>query len=630
MTLSISTSAIPGLLLRKLDAIAAAGFTSVALCERDFTCFDGTARDVARMVADAGLTIDVLRPFEGLEGLQGKDRTRAFDRLERIFDRMAELGTDLLLVQSTMDPTASGQAEEIGSDLSDLAARAGQRDLRVAYLALPWASHVHRETEALKLVQTVDHPSLGIAINSFYSLADGSRPARLSHIPGEVIFHVQLSDAPRLDMDIRHLSQHFQLLPGQGDLNLSGFVKVLARSGYQGPWTLDGANDQAQRIGEVAVASDSYRALVNLLDSVEGSEPAMTFGTPPLPKRIEAEGFEFIEFATDEAGAEDLRQMLRALCFRNERRHRSKSVELWRQGAVNIVINTETEGFAHSAFIAHGPTVCDMGLRVKDAQATAQRAAALGSTLFSQPVGAGQLDIPAIRGIGGNVVHFIDEKSDLHRVWDIEFLPAPRTEATQPAGLRRIDHLAQTMRQEEMQSWLLFYLSTFEMEKSPVVDVADPAGNVFSQAIQSPEGGVRLNLNGTDAGRTVAGAFIADKFGAGVQHIAFLSDDIFETSERLKTAGFARLAIPANYYASLQSVYGLEDDLIDHLKADSILYSRSGDGEYFQIYSQAIFGGFFFEIVERRGGYAGYGARNAPIRVAAQSRLLRAAGMPLQ
>lgn len=630
MPLSIATSAVPGDLPQKLEAIAAAGFAGVDLADPDFTGFNGTASDLAEVVAGHGLILTALSPFDGLDGLQGPDRARAFDRLERVFDRMEMLGTGLLVLRASSHPEADPKRDRVQEDLSELATRAKARKLRVAYQALPWARTLTRETDATEVIAEIGNPALGLGLNSLYSLADGSRPARLGGIEGDQIFHVQLSDAPRLDMGLRYLAHHYQMLPGQGDLNLAGFVRVLARAGYAGPWSMDTANDLTTRNGPIAVASDAYRALVNLLDEVEGPEPGMEFDIPALPKRVRATGFEFIEFAADDRNADDLRATLRSMRFRRERKHRTKSVELWRQGAVNIVINTEQSGFAHSAFLAHGPTVCDMGLRVEDAAMTAKRATGLGGALFSQPVGAGELDIPAVRGVGGNVVHFIDEKSDLHRVWDIEFLPATRTEATQPAGLRRIDHLAQTMRHEDMQSWLLFYLSTFEMQKSAVVDVHDPAGHVHSQAIQTPEGEIRLNLNGTEPGKTVAGAFIADKFGAGVQHIALLSDDIFETSDLLATSGFQRLAIPANYYAHIQSKYDLDEDLVARMQAGNILYARNDGGEYFQIYSLPILGGFFFEIVERRNGYAGYGARNAPVRIAAQSRLLRPAGMPLR
>ncbi len=617
-SLIIATTSVPGDLRRKLEAISAAGFDGFELYEPDFTGFDGTAKDVRRMAGDLGLEISLLQPFHDLEGLAGDLRGRAFDRLEGKFDLMGELGTDLLLVGSSCHPSATGEREVIEADLHDLAERAGRRGLRIAYLALPWATQVCDDRKALELVRTVGRPNFGLALNSYFSLADGSKPARLRDVPGERVFHLQLSDAPVLNFDIRHLKRHFGLLPGQGGLNLAGFVRIMAKNGYQGSWSVARTSDTASHSD--SVAADGYRALVNLLDDVARNEPGFKFGSRKLPERVHTSGFEFIEFTADEESGAVLTGMLSALCFRMERRHVSKSVELWRQGAINIVVNTEKEGFAHKAFVEHGPSVCDMGLLVKDAEKTVARASALGAPVFSQPVGTGELDIPAIRGVGGNVVHFIDEKSDLHRVWDIEFDPVPTTAAVPPAGLRRIDHVAQTMKHDEMQSWLLYYISTFEMEKSAIVDVADPAGVVHSQAIQSPEGEVRLNLNGAESRRTFAGAFLADRFGAGVQHIAFLTEDIFETSGRLSKAGFKRLEISANYYTDLKAVFGLDDDLIERLRAENILYSRRDGCEYFQIYSVPIFDGFFFEIVERRGGYEGYGARNAPVRLAAQLR----------
>ena len=179
------------------------------------------------------------------------------------------------------------------------------------------------------------------------------------------------------------------------------------------------------------------------------------------------------------------------------------------------------------------------------------------------------------------------------------------------------------MRYQEMQSWLTYYTSTFQLEKAKVVDVADPSGVVLSQALSSPEGEVRLNLNGAGERRTFAGAFLAEGFGAGVQHIAFLTDDIFETSQQLEESQFDRLKMPDNYYEDLAATFGLDAETIEALRLGHILYDRSGGSEYFQIYSAPIYQGFFFEIVQRRDGYQGYGARNAPVRLAAQSRNIR-------
>ena len=190
------------------------------------------------------------------------------------------------------------------------------------------------------------------------------------------------------------------------------------------------------------------------------------------------------------------------------------------------------------------------------------------------------MDIPAIRGVGGNVIHFIDEKSNLHHVWDIEFDEVDKAKAVQPAGLRRIDHIAQTMKYDEMQSWLLYFVSTFDMKKSSVVDVADPSGIVLSQVIESPEGEVRLNLNGADSDQTFAGSFLAERVSAGVQHMAFLTDDIFETSSLLEASGFPRLEISSNYYADLQVLFNLEPELVSKLKEGNILYVTATSSLY--------------------------------------------------
>lgn len=619
MRLSVATTSVPGDLFEKLETIAETGFTGIELYEPDLTGSDVSPAEIGERAARLGLAVEVFQPFHDFEGLTGEARSGALTRLDAKLRLMQALGARTLLVGTSTHPEASHGEEAIRADFAELADRAGNTGVRAAVIALPWARHIRTEVAALDLVEAIDNPNLGLALNSFFSLADGSRPARLRDIPGHRLFHVQLSDAPVLDLDISRLKSHFGLLPGQGGLNLAGFVRVVARSGYDGPWSLARISDTAQG-SRATYAGDGFRALVSLLDGVSRTEPALDSPIRNLPPRVGPKGIEFIEFAVDASSRAVLTEMLEGLCFRKERQHVSKSVELWRQGAINLVINFEETGFAADARAEHGPTICDMGIRVSDADQTVKRATKLGAPAFSQPVGTGELDIPAIRGVGGSVVHFIDEMSDLHRVWDIEFDAVPKTEATPPAGLRRIDHIAQTMRYQEMQSWLTYYTSTFEMEKASVVDIADPSGVIFSQALASPEGEVRLNLNGAGERRTFAGAFLADQFGAGVQHVAFLTDDIFETSGHLAREGFRRLRMPDNYYEDLAVTFSLGANLINRLRAGHILYDRVGDAEYFQIFSAPIFRGFFFEVVQRKRGYQGYGARNAPIRLAAQMR----------
>jgi 4-hydroxyphenylpyruvate dioxygenase len=341
-----------------------------------------------------------------------------------------------------------------------------------------------------------------------------------------------------------------------------------------------------------------------------------------MPPRVEVDGVEFVEFTADAAGANQLAALLKSIGFARAGRHRSKDVTLYRQGSINIVVNTETSGLARSNFVVHGTSAYAIGLKVADAQATVARATALGAQMFEQPVAEGELKIPAIRGVGGGLIYFLDDKSNLGRVWEVEFTGEREPDA-RPAGLSRIDHVAQTMSYDEMLTWILFYRSIFATAKSPMVDVLDPGGLVRSQVIENASGSLRLTLNGADNARTFAGRFVSGSFGSGIQHLALATSDIFATVEAVQRAGLTPLAISANYYEDLEARLGLDTGLVDRLRRFNILYDRDGAGEFFQLYAPSLGEGFFIEILERRGGYAGYGAANAPFRIAAQRRAFR-------
>ncbi|NKN39766.1 3-keto-5-aminohexanoate cleavage protein, partial [Agrobacterium sp. a22-2] len=194
-------------------------------------------------------------------------------------------------------------------------------------------------------------------------------------------------------------------------------------------------------------------------------------------------------------------------------------------------------------------------------------------------------------------------------------------------GLLRIDHVAQTVRYEEMLTWLLFYASILNVRKTPMVDIIDPAGVVRSQVVENEAGALRITLNGAENRKTLAGHFIAENFGSSVQHLAFSTDDIFATAEALKSNGFKPLPISPNYYDDVEARFGLAPEITEKLKMYNILYDKDEAGEYFQLYSPTYGEGFFFEIVERRG-YKGYGAPNAIFRIAALRRYLRPEGVP--
>ena len=626
MKTSIATVSISGNFTEKLEAIAAAGFDGIEIFEQDFIAHDGDPREVGELIRSMGLEITLFQPFRDFEGLPEPLRSKAFDRAERKFDLMQELGTDLVLVCSSCHPEALGGIDRAATDFHELGERAAKRGLRVGYEALAWGRHVNDHRDAWEIVRRADHTNVGIILDSFHTLARKVDPDTIRRIPGDKIFFVQLADAPAIEMDLLYWSRHFRNMPGEGDLDVTGFTRAVMATGYAGPISLEIFNDQFRGGSPKTIAQDGHRSLIALMDDVIRAEPSLKPDLKPMPQRASVNGVSFIEFAAKGEDAAILDATLETMGFTPSGRHIAKKLTLWSQGDIRIIVNRETTGYASSAYTMHGTTVCDLGLDVTDATGTVARANALGAQPFSQPIGPGELDIPAIRGLSGSVLHFLDNATGLNDVWSVEFQGAGS--ASQGAGLRRIDHLAQTMSYDQMLSWSLFYTSLFDMQKSPMVDVVDPDGLVRSQALETPDGAFRITLNGAETHRTMAGNFLADSFGASVQHIALATDNILETSNALRDRGFKPLTMSDNYYADLIARFDLSPDLLGELKRGNILYDEDANGAFFQLYSQPFAGGMFFEIVQRKDGYAGYGAPNAPFRIAAQKRLMRPKGMP--
>jgi 4-hydroxyphenylpyruvate dioxygenase len=232
------------------------------------------------------------------------------------------------------------------------------------------------------------------------------------------------------------------------------------------------------------------------------------------------------------------------------------------------------------------------------------------------------MTIPAIRGVGGSLLYLLEPGSSN---WDIDFIPV--TSESGSVSLEQIDHISQSMRFEEMLSWEQFYMALFDIQRATQLEIADPLGLVKSQVLQNGSGSLRLVLNASTATQTMSSRFLSEFFGAGVQHIAFTCHDIFKAASAMRVAGATFLSIPNNYYEDLDSRYELDPDLLGSMRENAILYDRDSGGEFFQLYTHAFDERFFFEIVERRG-YNGFGAPNAGIRLAAQTRDARPRKMP--
>ena len=244
MKTSIATVCLSGGLREKLEAIAAAGFRGVEIFESDLLSYNGTPADVARELADLGLKPITFQPFRDFEGMPEPQRLRTFDRAERKFDLMQELGCDLLMVCSNVSPDSLGGIDRAAGDFRELGERAAKRGLRVGFEALAWGRHISDYRDAWEVVRRADHGSIGLVLDTFHTYARKTDLKPLRSIPGDRIFLVQLADAPWLDMDVLSWSRHFRCFPGQGDMPLVEFMQALQATGYDGQLSLEIFNDQ--------------------------------------------------------------------------------------------------------------------------------------------------------------------------------------------------------------------------------------------------------------------------------------------------------------------------------------------------------------------------------------------------
>jgi 4-hydroxyphenylpyruvate dioxygenase len=616
---SIATVSLSGTLIEKLEAAASVGFDGVEIFEADLLAFDGSPADVRQICEGLGLAITIYQPFRDFEAMPEPARRRNLDRAERKFDVMQALGTNLVLVCSNLQPAALDDDARAAADLAEMAERAARRGLRVGYEALAWGRHVNRWGHAWRIVQQAAHPALGLIVDSYHTLCLGDDPSGIAQVPAEKLFFVQLADAPKLSMDVLSWSRHFRNFPGQGELDVTAFTRAVLASGYAGPLSLEIFNDAFRAAPARLVARDGLRSLV--LVEADAS------GDGRLPKAPVLNGIEFLEFAVDATAREELAQYLGTLGFRHAGRHRSKDVDLYRQGRINLVLNAEQDSAASEHFQLHGPSVCAMALRVDDVARTLERARALLCPDWQERVGEGERRIPAVRAPDGTLIYLVQPETGGRVFWEDDFHFEPAGDS--PAGLLGIDHVVQALPEGRMDNFVLFWRAVFGLVPQPQLETADPYGLVHSRALVSPDGSVRLALNASESRATATGRFLSAYAGAGVHHVALASADIIRTASVLESEGAPLLPIPENYYDDLAARWALDDAELATLQQHALLYDRDGQGEFRNLYTDAFQDRFFFEAVERKGGYAGFGAANAPVRAAAQARQHPAALPPL-
>ena len=335
------------------------------------------------------------------------------------------------------------------------------------------------------------------------------------------------------------------------------------------------------------------------------------------------DGFEFIEFAAPDPQA--MGKVFEGMGFRPVARHRHKNVLLYRQGEINFIINAEPDSFAQRFARLHGPSVCAIAFRVHDTKAAYERALGLGAWGYAGVAGPGELNIPAIKGVGDSLIYLVDrwrgkngaQPGDIGNIgfFDVDFEPLPGVsadEALNPVGhgLTYIDHLTHNVHRGRMNEWADFYERVFNFREIKYFDIEGQVTGVKSKAMTSPCGKIRIPINeeGNDQKGQIQ-EYLDSYAGEGVQHIALATKDIYGTVDQLQMAGVKLLNTSETYYELLpKRIPGLKEP-IGELQSRNILVDGAPGELLLQIFSENQLGPIFFEFIQRKGN-EGFGEGN--------------------
>ena len=348
----------------------------------------------------------------------------------------------------------------------------------------------------------------------------------------------------------------------------------------------------------------------------------------PWDNPMGTDGFEFIEFAAPDPTA--LGQLFETMGFAAVAKHRHKRVTLYRQGGVNFIINAEGDSFAQRFARLHGPSICAIAFRVKDAGHAYQRALELGAWGFDNKAGPMELNIPAIKGIGDSLIYFVDRwqgkngaaAGDIGNIsiYDVDFVPlldaAGQPVASNPVGhgLTYIDHLTHNVFRGRMKEWAEFYERFFDFREVRYFDIEGKLTGLKSKAMTSPCGKIRIPINESSDDKSQIAEYLDLYHGEGIQHVAMGTDDVYATVERMRGSG-------VQFQDTIGTYFDLIDQRLPGHGEDGAALRRLGiliDGAahldaphelLLQIFTKEVIGPIFFELIQRKGN-EGFGEGN--------------------
>ncbi len=327
------------------------------------------------------------------------------------------------------------------------------------------------------------------------------------------------------------------------------------------------------------------------------------------------EGFGFLEFCAPQKGV--LEAAFAAMGFILVARHRSKDVQLWRQGRINFIANYEPRSPAAYFAAEHGPSACGMAFRVANARLAYEHVLAHGAEPVDVPTGPMELRLPAIRGIGGSLIYLIDRHGDAPSIYDIDFEYEPGVPRNPVgAGFTEIDHLTHNLYNGRTAHWEGFYGRLFGFRELRQFDVTGEYSGLNTKVMVAPDGKIRIPLNeeGEAGGRGQIAEYLRVYNGEGIQHIALASDNLYASLDSLAELGLQFAPPPpAAYYDQLDERLPGHGEPLEALRQRGILLDGTTQGGktrlLMQIFSRLMVGPVFFEFIQRKGD-EGFGEGN--------------------
>ena len=322
------------------------------------------------------------------------------------------------------------------------------------------------------------------------------------------------------------------------------------------------------------------------------------------------DGFEFVEFASSDP--QELRDVFTKMGYMHVANHKTHKIELWQQGDITYVLNADPNSFAANFVEKHGPCAPSMGWRVVDAAKALAHVVAQGAEEYT---GAGKaLDVPAIKGIGGSLIYFVDQYYDTSPYnWEYDWIAQSKPEGV---GFYYLDHLTHNVFKGNMDVWFRFYCHLFNFREIRFFDIEGKFTGLTSRALTSPCGRIRIPINQDRDEKGQIVAYLKKYNGEGIQHIAVGARDVYDATDAIALNGLKFMpGPPESYYAMSTKRVKNHAEPIDRMQKNGILIDGEGvvdGGEtriLLQIFSKTVIGPIFFEFIERKGD-DGFGEGN--------------------